>query len=185
MPEMRVKGLTLKSRIRFVEKTYGKDALKELARHLRPETAALVLDPMKLRATAWYDLEVQSDIDVNICKHLAAGDESVFRRMGAFSAEFQGGATKEVRDPIKMFQLIAAVFDRYFSPGHVEIIKTGDKEAHLRLFEFRSVKENCMSNLGFLEKNLELNGFTPLVVEETQCSENPKNKYCEYHIVWK
>jgi hypothetical protein len=187
MTGMQVKGLTLKSRIRFVEKAYGKDALRGLVKHLRPETAALVSDPVKLRATAWYDLEVQSELDRAICKHLADGDQGVYRKMGAFSAEFQSFRTggKDIRDPIKMFQMIGAVFDRYFQPGHMELVKVSDKETYLRLFEFRSVKENCLSNLGFLERSLELNGFTPVIVEETQCSEDPSKKYCEYHIKWK
>jgi hypothetical protein len=186
MPGMEVKGLTLKSRIRFIEQTYGKESLKDLAKHLRPETAALVSDPVKLRATAWYDLEIQTDLDTNVCKHLAKGDEEVYRKMGAFSADFQSftAGGKEVRDPIKMFQLIGAVFDRYFRPGRIDIIKVSDKEALLRLFEFRSNKENCMSNLGFLEKSLKVHGFRPVLVEETQCSENPLHKYCEYHIKW-
>ena len=186
MTVMEVKGLTLKSRIRFIEQTYGKDGLMTLVKHLKPETAALVSDPVKLRATAWYDLDIQTDLDQNVCKYLASGDIGVYKKMGAFSADFQSfrGGSKDVRDPIKMFQMTGAVFDRYFRPGHMEIIKVSDKEANLRLFDFRSNKENCLSNLGFLEKSLELHGFHPIIVEETQCSENPLHKYCEYHIKW-
>ena len=186
MSGMEIKGLTLKSRIRFVEQTYGKDALKTLAKYLKPDTAALVSDPIKIRATAWYDLDIQLELDRNVCKHLAGGDRGVYKKMGAFSADFQSfrAGAKDVRDPIKMFQITAAVFDRYFRPGHMEILKDSEKEAHLRLFDFRSNKENCLSNLGFLEKSLELHGFRPIIVEETQCSENPPHKYCEYHVKW-
>jgi len=187
MVQMRIKGLTLKSRIQYIEQFYGKDALMDIMKHLRPETAAVLSDPMKVRATAWYDLRVQVDLDQTVCRHLAGGDASIYRRLGAFSAEFQNvkAGGRGISDPWKMFQMVGSVFDRYFSPGRLEIIKVNDKEVMLRLFEFRSVKENCLSNLGFLSKSLELNGFKPTIVEETVCSEDPSAKYCEYHIGWK
>jgi len=187
MAQMRIKGLTLKSRIQYVDQFYGKDALASIMKYLRPETAAVLAEPRKVRATAWYDLRVQVDLDQTIYRHLAKSDAGIYKKLGAFSAEFQsvGAGGHAISDPWKMFQMVGSVFDRYFSPGRLEIIKVNDKEVMLRLFEFRSVKENCLSNLGFLSKSLELNGFKPTIVEETVCSEDPSAKYCEYHIGWK
>jgi len=186
MAPSRIKGLTLKSRITFIEKEYGKNAMTAILPSLKPETKELFSNPTNIRATAWYDLDIQIDFDRAVCKCLAKGDEGIFERMGAFSAEFQSPTPgkKETFDPWKFLQMNKAVFDRYFENGRLEIVKVGEKEAYLSLFDFRSKKENCRSNLGYLRRSLELSGVTPLIVEETQCSEDPKVKYCEYHLKW-
>lgn len=182
---MRVKGLTIKSHISFVEKTYGKGAVAKVLPYLGPTAKPLYSDTKAIRATAWYDLEVQVDFDKAVCKHLAKGDEDVYYQMGAYSAEFGGSSVaRETHDPWKFMQLLKAVFNRYFEPGGLEIVKVGEKEAYLSFMDFRSVRENCLTNLGFLRRNLELCGFKPIIVKETQCSADPKVKYCEYHLKW-
>lgn len=184
---MMIKGITLKSRLDFIENNYGKDALQRILPGLSDLARALFSDPRKIRATSWYDFGIQIEVDRAVRDHLADGDEEIFKKMGAWSAEFQRehSTPSDQNDPWKFLQLQAVIFGRYFKPGRMELVRASSSEGYMRLHEFRSARENCDSNLGFLKKHLEIFGLEGVEVTEIQCTEDPKVRYCEYHFKWK
>ena len=186
MPEMLIKGITLKSRVEFIIHEYGEGGLQKLVESLEGMTKDLFSDTKKIRATSWYDFKIQVDVDTAIYKVLADGDGDVYLRMGAFTADFQEDnlSIPEYKDPWKFLQLQGVIFGRYFKPGRMELKRVGPTEVCVRIHEFRSSHENCMTNIGFFMKSLENMGLKNVLVEETQCSEDPDMAYCEYRVKW-
>src|SRR5512137_893964 len=114
MVKTEIKGLTLKSRYNFVKQTYGKDAFKKVLPQLKQETRAVFEDELKIRATSWYNLDIQTDFETTVCKVLAGGDESIYRKMGAYSVDFNESPYPDVT---KFLQMYVVIFPRYCRPG--------------------------------------------------------------------
>jgi hypothetical protein len=183
---MMIKGVTLKSRLDFIRHEYGEEGLQKLLPHLKEEARELFANPKRIRATSWYEFDIQVDLDQALCKYLAGGDEGIYRKMGGWSAEFQEAhaALTDFREPLKFLQMHSVIFGRFFEPGRMEVEMVGPTEAYMRIYEFRSVKENCETNMGFLTRSLEIIGASNIKVKETQCTEDPGVPFCEYHIIW-
>jgi hypothetical protein len=181
-----IKGIILKSRLDFIERTFGKDALDRILPHLGQRGRDLFSNPAKIRATSWYDFEIQTELDKAICRHLSKGDRSIYRKMGENSADFQEqqSALSEFKGPWNFLQMHAVIFGRFFKPGRMELIREGPNEVLMRLHEFRSNWENCETNIGFLARSLELIGVKNVNVVEIRCSQDPSVPYCEYLITW-
>jgi hypothetical protein len=186
MAEQFIKGLTFKSRAEFVEATYGPGSFSKIAGHLKGELRALASDTKNIKAASWYPFEMQNELDRAICKVLAAGDPNVFRRMGAFSAEFENRniAIKQFTDPWRFLSLQASIWPRFFKPARADIVRVSDREARVHIHDFRSSHELCETNIGFFLRSMELCGAEDVSVVETQCSQNPNVEYCEYRIRW-
>jgi len=181
MVKTEVKGLTLKSRYKFVKQTYGKDAFQKVLPHLRPETRALFENELKIRATSWYNLEIQSDFETTVCKVLAGGDEGIFRKMGGFSVDFNESSFKDVNQFLQMYIVI---FPRYCRPGRMEVEMVSDTECYVRLFDLTSTFPNCESNIGYIVRYMEVLKLKDIKAEEIRCTKDKGVKSCEYHFTW-
>lgn len=182
-----IKGITLKSRYDFVKHIYGEDAFQKVLPQLKPETRALFEDELKIRATSWYNLDIQTDFETTVCRVLADGDEGVYRRMGAFSADFHDSnfSFGELRDPSKFLQMYVVIFGRYCRPSRMEVEMVGKTECYVRLHELTSTFPNCESNIGYIVRNMENLKLKDIVAEETQCTKDEGVDICEYHIKWR
>jgi uncharacterized protein (TIGR02265 family) len=181
-----IKGITLKSRLAFVEHAYGRGAIDKVIPHLRGETKILISEPLRIKATAWYGFNLQMELDRAVCKVLARGDSNVYRSMGAFSADYQDKqfSVRQNTDPWRLLNLIAITYNRFFRPGRSEVIKVSDTEATIFIHDFLSTKENCEGNMGFLKRSLEMSGAKDVEVTEQHCSARNSELPCEYHIKW-
>ena len=181
-----IKGITLKSRAAFIEANYGPDGMQTILSTLSGEAKDLFTDPMRIKATGWYAFELQVEVDEAICKVLAKGDPNVYRLMGGFSAEYHDKqlAMKQFTEPWKFLTLQTMIWSRFFKPGQAEVIKVSDREAKIHVYGFRSVHENCETNMGFFHRSLELCGAEDVSVVETQCTKDAGVEYCEYRLRW-
>jgi predicted hydrocarbon binding protein len=182
MVKTEVKGLTLKSRYIFVEKTFGKDAIKKVLPFLRPETRALFEDELKIRATSWYDLDIQTDFETTVCKVLAGGDKGIYRKMGGYSVDYNETPYPDVS---KFLQMYIVIFPRYCRPGRMEVEFVSDTECYVRLHDLTSTFPNCESNLGYIARYMEVLKLKDVRAHETHCTKDPGVKFCEYHFTWK
>lgn len=181
-----IKGITLKSRLAFVEHTYGRGAIDKVIPQLRGETKMLVSEPLRIKASGWYGFSVQIELDRTICKVLAKGDKGIYRTMGAFSAEYHDKlvSVRQNTDPWRLLNLITITCERFFRPGRSEVIKVSNTEAKILIHDFLSTKENCEGNMGFLKHSLEMSGAKDVEITEPQCSGRNSEVPCEYHIKW-
>lgn len=182
MVKTEVKGLTLKSRYNFVKQTYGKDAFKKVLPLLRPETRAVFEDELKIRATSWYDLDIQTDFETTVCKVLAGGDKGIYRRMGAYSVDFNETPYPDVD---KFLQMYIVIFPRYCRPGRMEVEMVSKTECYVRLHELTSTFPNCESNIGYIVRYMEVLRLKDIRGVEIQCTKDKGVKFCEYHFTWR
>jgi len=187
MAGQKVKGIILKSRIDFLERIYGPTALDKLLPHLKGRTKEVFSDPRKIRATGWYDFEINLEFDDAIFEVLANRDETVFWKMGAFTNDFQttDSSKHAYKDPWKYLVLHVGIWPRFWKPGRAELIKVSEEEALIHIHEMRGTRRYCQTNIGFFHSGLELAGAREVSVIETQCAEDPKVRYCEYRITFK
>lgn len=182
-----IKGLTLRSRVAFVKHNYGPEGMTRLIYNLKGQARELMASPATINTSGWYDFDVQLDVDRAICKVLAEGDTSVYRAMGAYSAEFEiskeDASTSE--DLRRFLKLQMTLFSHYFKPGTVELVTVSDNEVLVRVSGFASVRENCDTNMGFLKRCVELRGAEGVTIEEPKCSQDPTAGVCEYRLKWK
>ena len=185
MGEKLVKGIILKSRLDFLEATYGPDALESILPHLKGKAKEVFSEPKKIRATSWYDFDINIEVDKVICEVLANGDTDIFRRLGAFTNQFQTtSASKHAyHDPWKYLALHVGVLPRFWKPGRAELVKVNDGEAVIRVYDLKSNRDYCLTNLGFFQTGLELSGARNVVAEETMCTGDP-GPHCEYRFTF-
>ncbi len=182
MVKTEVKGLTLKSRYDFVKQTFGKDAFKKVLPHLRPETRALFEDELRIRATSWYNLDIQTDFETTVCTVLAGGDEGIYRKMGAYSVDFNATPYPDVS---KFLQMYIVIFPRYCRPGRMEVEMISDTEGYVRLLDLTSTFPNCESNMGYIARYMEVLKLKDIKAQETHCTRDLGVKSCEYHFTWR
>jgi hypothetical protein len=190
MPEQMIKGMILKGRLLFLEKTFGPGSMLKVLAFLKGRTKEVMSDPKNIRATGWYEFTINKELDRAIFKAYGKGDQGLYRQMGGFSNEFQDSVSSvdNYSSPWKFLRLQANAFPRFWDPGRLELLEvrtSGDCEAVMRFHEVRSTRENCLTNIGFLEKGLAMCGTTDIKVWETQCTEDPKVPYCEIRMTFR
>lgn len=190
MPEQMIKGMILKGRLLFLDKTFGPGALLKVLAYLKGRTREVMSDPKNIRATGWYEFTINKELDRAIFLAYGKGDEKMYRVMGGFSNEFQDSvsAVNYYANPWKFLRLQANAFPRFWDPGRLELEEvstSGNCEAVMKFHEVRSTRENCLTNIGFLEKGLEMCGASNIKVWETQCTQDPKVSYCEIRMTFK
>lgn len=182
-----VKGIILKSRVEYIEKVFGTDALDKMLPCLEGKTKAVFSDPQRIRATSWYDFSINLEFDEAMCKVLADGDTGIFWKMGGFTNEFQASdmSRHAYNDPWKYLTLHVGVWPRFWRPGRAELTKVNDGEALITIYDMRSTRNYCQTNIGFFHTGLELAGAKDVEVVETQCTEDPEVEHCEYRCRFK
>jgi len=190
MPEQMIKGMILKGRLLFLDKRFGPGAMFKVLAYLTGRTKEVMSDPKNIRATSWYEFTINKELDRAIFLAFGNGDEAIYKDMGGFSNEFQDSVSvvNNYSSPWKFLRLQANAFPRFWDPGRLELIEvttSGDCEAIMRFHEVRSTRQNCLTNIGFLEKGLDMCDATAIKVWESKCTEDPKVPYCEIHMTFK
>jgi hypothetical protein len=186
MPGQTIKGIILKSRLEFLENHYGDGYLDKLLPHLTGEARTLMSNPKKIRATSWYDIKINFQIDNVIRDVFANGDNKIFWKMGSFTNDFKTDDTGRhaYKDPWKFLVLHTGVMPRFWKPGRAELIRVNDNEAIIRFHVTESTRGYCLTNLGFFKSGLEISGAKDVEATETQCV-GEGAEYCEYRFRFK
>ena len=190
MAEQQIKGMILKSRLTYLEKRFGPDALSKVLPLMKGRSKEVMADHKNIRATGWYPFSINKELDMAIFLAFGKGDERLYKDMGGFSNEFQDSVSSVdiFSSPWKFLRLQANAFPRFWRPGRLELIEvktSGDCEAIMKFHEVRSCRTNCLTNIGFLEKGLEMCGAQDIKVWETKCTEDLTVAFCEMHMTFK
>jgi hypothetical protein len=189
MPQQMIKGMILKGRLQFLEKTFGPGAMLKVLAYLKGRTHEVMSDPKNIRATGWYEFTINKELDRAIFLAFGKSDEKLYKQMGGFSNEFQDSVSSidNYSTPWKYLRLQANAFPRFWDPGRLELLEvrtSGNCEAIMRFHDVRSTRENCLTNIGFLETGLAMCGAKDIKVWETQCTEDLAVTFCEIHMTF-
>ncbi len=184
---MRIKGLVLQTRRAFVEEHFGVAAWEQVLAAL-PEQ-----DRQLLRGTiypiTWYPFDVGERLDQAIVDALADGDESVFERIGAKSA--QRNLTREHSsflspgDPQTFMQRASIIYRFYYDTGYREYIQTGPDSGVMITHDAETFsRPDCLTVIGWYKEALRMCGARDVAVVEEECRARG-GSCCRYRFQWR
>jgi len=179
-----VKGTVLLSRVALVQARAGQAGLQRVLARL-PAVDRELLTGIVL-AVGWYPFEVNERLDAAIAREL--GGEVIYRELGGQSARDSLGATLKnfarSRDAHGLLKHVAQLHRLYKDTGYMTYEWVDKTSAVLRTFECRSFSAaDCLTNLGWHEKAIELCGGRNPRAVETMCRVQG-SRVCEYRCDW-
>ena len=182
----RVKGLVLTSRRDWVQRTYGRANWEKVVATLPAESRGILGGT--IHATAWCSLKVNEELDWAICRELAGNDRTIFRRLGAHTADLiiRTSYPKHVktRDPIGFLKAVGRQAPRYYDGLEVSADVIDPHHVVLRFSGIVSNVPNCDSNMGYYERGVQICGGTDARGKETACTGDGEPADL-YDFVWK
>ncbi len=180
-----MKGTVLTSRLAFVRLRGEDGAIERVLARLPPSDQEL-LSGIVL-AVGWYPFETNARLDASIAQELGRGD-SIYREMGAQSAIDAFRTTQKnlarSRDAHGLLRQTAQIHRLFKSTGAMTYEQVAPTRATLRTLDCDSFsRADCLTNLGWLEKALELVGVRAPRVIDLACRARG-DKLCEYRCEW-
>ena len=180
-----IKGSVLKSRLAFVEQSFGDDALRRVMESLGPD------DQRALRMilpSSWFPFEVGRRLDAAIVSQVGNGDERFFERLGEASAEknlstvHRGLLTQG--DAHAFLAKAPNIYRLYYEKGHRDYEKTGEREGVVTTYDAETFSApDCGTVRGWYRKALEMCGVKNVRVVEEECRARG-GSVCRYRISW-
>jgi uncharacterized protein (TIGR02265 family) len=181
-----VQGAVLMSRLAFVQKNAGDDAVARVLGLLTDEDRRLLGGVMLPHD--WYPFATNVRLDLAIAEEMKRGD-AIFRELGVASAIDNLGSKAQQRfvaagDPHGLLQHTTSIYSIYYDTGYRRYEKVGEKKAILRTHSSQSFSlEDCLTVVGWHEKAIEMCGGKGARVTETRCRAKG-DEVCEYICEW-
>lgn len=181
-----VKGVVLIARKEFVEDEYGRADWAKVVEALEEPHRSVLRRP--LLSFSWYPFETNQALDIAICRLLAEGDKSIFRRLGRFSAEKNLSSVHSTfvrgETPHSLLETAAPILRTYYDEGERVYERTGPQSCILTTRgDGCFSRSDCETNLGWFERAVEIQGGKNVRVREPRCRGAGADR-CEYHIEW-
>lgn len=186
MTTTKVKGAVLLSRKAFVRSEFGDDAwdrvLQKLSEASRVELQGIVL------SSSWYPFTVNEELDQAIVDVVGGGNVSIFKKIGARSAEenlsgpHRGFLTPG--DPQGFLAQTDRIYRFYYDTGYREYKATGPDSGIMITYEAETFSTNdCLTVIGWYEKALQMCGAKKVFMTEESCRARG-NPNCRYRLRW-
>lgn len=178
-----VKGSKISLKLAFVKEHYGEEKLAELIASM--DTAdrlalKIVLD------TGWYGISLYQRLVIAICRICASGDETVYDRIGAHSAQLSLDSVYKVfqaKNPLVALKNMAPLHSLMNDPGEMTVTPGEAGHCVVTVVEPKSIPEICRVARAFYKRTVELCGGNQVVVDHRLCSGNGE-RFCEFDIRW-
>ena len=182
----RVKGFVLISRRDWVRTVHGRDAWDETLTAVGTDARSVLRRP--LSAMGWYSLAVNEELDRALCRRFGKGEPRFFRELGAHSADLIVASTYPTafreRDPMAFVRAVSGQAPRYYDGLQVRIEERGTGDIVLYFEGVRSNETNCLSNVGYYVRGIELCGGQQAQGDEEGCTRDG-NLACVYRFRWR
>jgi hypothetical protein len=180
-----VRGAVFISRMAFVRGRGGEFALKSVLARL-PATDRELHTAAGVLAGAWYPFEVNERLDGSIASEF--GGNAIYRVLGAQSATDALGSTHRRfvsdRDAHGLLKQVAELHGLYKDSGYMTYDWVDKTTAIVRTFDCKSFSAaDCLTNLGWHAKAIELCGGRNVQAAETRCRARG-DRLCEYRCAW-
>lgn len=184
---MNVKGSVVLARRAFVRKHFGKEAWEEVLARLPPDDQS-ALRGMVL-SVGWFPFKLGERLDEAIVQVIGKGDEGVFERIGAVSAEENlGGPHRRFLvhgDPHAFLRQAPEIYKFYYDAGRRTYEHTGAKSGLITTYDADTFSRvDCLTVAGWHRRALELCGMHDVRVSEESCRAAGA-PYCRYRIEWR
>lgn len=186
-PRGSVKGSVLQSRLDFVRRERGPEAVVSvLARVSDADRAVLT---RALLPFAWYPFETNDRLDESIAAEFGVG-EQVFLLLGEASARdnlTSASQLQYIRDknPHALLKQTSTIYKVYYDTGYRTYERVSDTEAVLRTLEAVSFSRgDCLTVVGWHKQAIEMCGGLDARVRELHCRARG-DELCEYTCTWR
>ncbi len=183
---MEIKGMIFHSRKEFVVDHFGEEAWNRVVNALPSEDREL-LGEIILTAK-WYPFDVGSRLDKAIVDVLGGGNASIFRQIGAASA--QTSLTRVHKtfltpgDPQTFMKKSGIIYKFYYDRGRREYQETGPNSGVVTTYDAETFSEpDCLTVIGWYEEALRMCGAENVVGIEEECRAKG-GKVCRYRFQW-
>jgi uncharacterized protein (TIGR02265 family) len=179
----RVKGGKISSKLAFVRDQYGERRIAEVLGIMTAgdrEAFAMVLD------TQWYNIETYDRLVRAICQTVGEGDETIYEKMGAHSAEQAYATTYRVfrgKDPADLVKKFLNMHSMRNDPSEIEVTSKESGHCTVKVLKPKSTEPLCKMSLGFFARAVELCGGKETRVREARCSARG-DQYCQFELTW-
>jgi uncharacterized protein (TIGR02265 family) len=180
-----VKGAVIRSRLGFVEEHFGKDAVGrvlEALSHADREALGTVL------STKWYPFDLGRRLDDAIVGVLGGGDDGLFERLGAASADRNLTTVHQAfltpGDPHAFLGKARAIYALYYETGRREYQRTGPDSGVLTTYDAETFSAaDCLTVVGWYRRAMELCGVAGVRITEEECRARG-GAVCRYRVEW-
>ena len=180
-----IKGAVLKSRLAFVERQSGKQAVEQVLARLPPDSQRTL---RMLFTSNWYPFELGKALDDAIVKVVGGGRPEFFERLGEASAEtnlstvhasyITGG------DAHAFLSKSPSIYSLYYETGRREYRQTGPTEGVLTTYDAETFSApDCLTVVGWYRKALEMCGVPGARIVEEECRARG-GAVCRYRVSW-
>jgi predicted hydrocarbon binding protein len=179
----RVKGGKISNKMAFLRDHYGEAMIRRVIESMD------AFDQLALKMildTAWYEIELYDHLMTAICKTAVGGDESVYTRIGYYSAEQSFTTTYKAfrgKDPEDLINKMVAMHAMRNDPADMKIVSHEAGHCEVRIAEPRSTVAICKVALAFYVRAIELCGASSVEVKETSCS-GKGQPFCQFDLRW-
>ncbi|MEW6209229.1 MAG: hypothetical protein AB1631_12735 [Acidobacteriota bacterium] len=179
----RVKGGKISNKLAFLKDNYSEAMVRQVIDSMDS------FDQLALKIildTAWYEIELYDRLMKAICKIAAGGDESVYTRIGRYSAEQSFTTVYKAfrgKDPEDLLRKMVSMHAMRNDPADMKIVHREAKHCEVRIVEPRSTVAICKVAHAFYIRAIELCGASDVRVKETSCS-GKGQPFCQFDLRW-
>jgi predicted hydrocarbon binding protein len=167
----------------FVRARGGADAVAHVLARLGAEDRAAL--ERAIAPDEWYPFQMNDRLDASIAHEFGIGNK-VYRALGARSASdaLASASYVEAQDPHALLRHLTEIHRQYKDSGHMTYERVDDSSAIVRTFDCASYSaSDCLTNLGWIEKAIELCGGKNARAAESECRARGQ-RMCEYVCRW-
>jgi len=180
-----VKGSVLASRLLFVERHFGRDAVERVLATFDAE------DQRRLRSVLpvkWYPFDLGKRLDDAIVAVVGEGRPEFFERLGQASADQNLTSLHKAfltpGDPHAFLAKAPQIYALYYQTGRREYRRTGDREGVLTTFDAETFSgPDCRTVVGWYRRALEMCGAKRVEIAEEECRATG-GAVCRYRVSW-
>jgi predicted hydrocarbon binding protein len=179
-----VKGIVLKTRLDYVEKTFGERACSRVIASLSPEGRAALEHGVLI--SSWYPVSLSVEMLLAIDRLFGKDDLELIRTMGNHSARIGLSSVYESfgkkRNAHFANRMTPVMWKQYYDAGEMQVEAVGEGKAIVRIRDFPEPhRALCMGTLGWLEAANKIWGVQGAQVKETKCRTLGES-YCEFVV---
>jgi hypothetical protein len=179
-----VKGVVLKARMDYVEKTFGEAGCSRLMASLSPEARAMLEGGVLI--SSWYPVSLSVEMLLAIDAIFGKGDLDLCRLMGNHSARVGLSSVHasfgRQRDAHFANRMTPVMWKQYYDAGEMQAETPRGGRGIIRLHDFPEPhRALCLGTLGWLETANEIWGVRGARVKETKCR-TLGDPWCEYVV---
>jgi hypothetical protein len=182
--DMHIKGGLLRARFLFVVMNHGPDAWQRIIESL-PEADRAALQEINI--DDWYPLRALDDIDKAIVNDLGGEPESLYDRLGEFSAttSLSGPYSSLLNPDIHSFLQQSALIHRTYQDfGSASYAPRSDTSGVLTIkYDTAPPVSFCISGSAYFRHAIELCGARSALTTHTRCRSRG-DAVCEFYITW-